>query len=213
MLTTVAHYTHSTIADPPIQQGRHTRKKAKEPAAYTLYSHPLHNAWVLANEPAEGDTANCLYQTVDVNIDMTPTALHSQRHPRAAKRREPSKSSRPTTQSPCTLSPPCWSRSHPQDQQANSQCTMGTHMTAALTPPPAYDGRASPCTLATHHYVTQPSPLAWKQEPQSSPRTPGDISASTTSAHGNIKTKQGKLFRPWSVHPCREIGQRLPPRH
>eukprot|EP00966_Prymnesium_polylepis_P028462 658788-Prymnesium_polylepis.1 len=23
---------------------------------------------------------------------------------------------------------------------------MGTHMTAALTPPPAYDGRASPCT-------------------------------------------------------------------
>jgi hypothetical protein len=61
------------------------RKKAKEPAAYTLYSHPLHNAWVLANEPAEGETANCRYQTVDVNIDMTPAALHSQRHPRAAK--------------------------------------------------------------------------------------------------------------------------------
>jgi hypothetical protein len=66
-------------------------KKTKEPAAYALYSRPLHNACVLglandmANEPTEGDTANCVYQTVDVNIDMTPTALHSQRHPRAAK--------------------------------------------------------------------------------------------------------------------------------
>ena len=55
------------------------------PTGYTLYSHPLHNAWVLANEPNEGDTANCVYQTVDVNIDMSSTALHSQRHPRAAK--------------------------------------------------------------------------------------------------------------------------------
>ena len=72
------------LTDPPTQ-GRHTRKKKKEPTAYTLYSHPLHNAWVLANEPTEGDTANCIYQTVDVNIDMSPTALHSQRHPRAAK--------------------------------------------------------------------------------------------------------------------------------
>eukprot|EP00966_Prymnesium_polylepis_P263453 6085572-Prymnesium_polylepis.1 len=36
-------------------------------------------------EPAEGDTANCLYQTVDINIDMPPAALHSQHHPRAAK--------------------------------------------------------------------------------------------------------------------------------
>eukprot|EP00966_Prymnesium_polylepis_P303652 7014418-Prymnesium_polylepis.1 len=45
----------------------------------------VHNAWVLANEQAEGDTANCLHQTVDINIDMTPTAIHSQRLPRAAK--------------------------------------------------------------------------------------------------------------------------------
>ena len=62
-----------------------TQKKKKEPTGYTLYSHPLHNAWVLANEPTEGDTANCVYQTVDVNIDMSSTALHSQRLPRAAK--------------------------------------------------------------------------------------------------------------------------------
>eukprot|EP00966_Prymnesium_polylepis_P028061 648697-Prymnesium_polylepis.1 len=53
---------------------------------------------------------------------------------------------------------PCHPRAGPgrthrtNTQQANSQCTMGTHMTAALTPPPAYDERASPCTLATHHY-------------------------------------------------------------
>eukprot|EP00966_Prymnesium_polylepis_P226704 5244810-Prymnesium_polylepis.1 len=89
MLTTVAHYTHSTIADPPIQQGRHTRKKLEESAADTLYSHPLHKAWMGSGQRTSRGrrTANCLhvYQTVDINIDMTPTALHSQRHPRAAK--------------------------------------------------------------------------------------------------------------------------------
>ena len=44
----------------------------------------MHGPW-RANEPAEGETANCLYQVVDIDLMMAPTAQQSQRHPRTAK--------------------------------------------------------------------------------------------------------------------------------
>ena len=36
---------------------------------FTLRSNPLHNAWVLANEPREGERANCIIQMVDLHLD------------------------------------------------------------------------------------------------------------------------------------------------
>ncbi|RPG35726.1 MAG: hypothetical protein CBB72_005195, partial [Muricauda sp. TMED12] len=35
---------------------------------YRLWSHPLYNAWTLANEPTEHGTANCIFQMQDVQI-------------------------------------------------------------------------------------------------------------------------------------------------
>eukprot|EP00966_Prymnesium_polylepis_P130567 3020508-Prymnesium_polylepis.1 len=79
-------------------------------------------------------------------------------------------------------------------------------MTAALTPPPAYDGRASPCTQVTHHCVTQPSLNTWNREPHNSPLTPGETSASTTSAHDitsklNMANYSGRA-PPWGKWPA-----------
>ena len=38
-----------------------------------LNAHPLYNAWALANEPAVGETANCIMQTMDVFVPAPRT--------------------------------------------------------------------------------------------------------------------------------------------
>eukprot|EP00966_Prymnesium_polylepis_P068748 1596871-Prymnesium_polylepis.1 len=50
---------------------------------------------------------------------------------------------------------------HTRARRANSQCIMGTRMTIATTPLPAYGEKASPCTQVDHHCPTQPSPTTW----------------------------------------------------
>ena len=58
---------------------------------WRLRAHPLFNAWVLADEPREGTTANCYFETVDISVRLAPAPERredsSGRPRRAAKSR------------------------------------------------------------------------------------------------------------------------------
>ena len=71
-----------------VKRGRAPAEQAEyviSVAHVAIWSHPLHCAAMLADEPKKGESANCIFQVVDVVVDVEPLLFEARGNVRAAK--------------------------------------------------------------------------------------------------------------------------------